>query len=371
MTKDTRNDLLQAGRTSAQKAVKGSTSETGADALTLPDVWFSTGSLALDRVCRGYNPGGVPAGRVVHLAGEWSTGKSLILDHLFKSCIDQGGLSLCSETEGSRDPHFAKAIGLDLRLLEIQRPDTIEEMVDSGLAWHDAIRGKPSGKTIPILWGIDSLDSTEAEKSAKAGLSESHGWQYGGGRSEALGAGLRKMVQRTSRFPTTIVMLNQTRDNVGVMFGPAKRTPLGNPPHFYASLEIMLSAAPLGFQRGPVNALKVTPEVRKRLGLKAADQGDVIGRWIRAKISKTKVAPTLLQEADFYIDFRKGVHQWGGLFQLLLRQQVITTDPDAKKVFHNGEEFPDTKSWLEHISKDMKGTLGIESLQPEVPTDGL
>lgn len=351
---DPRAALLEVGREGTQKAVKNALSQRADEALSLPTVWFSTGSLSLDRLCRGYNPGGFPAGRIIHLPGEWSTGKSLILDHIFKSCLDQGGLGLCSETEGSRDPHFAKAIGLDLKLLELQRPKTIEELIDQGLAWHDSIRAKPAGKHIPIVWGIDSLDSTQAEKGAKGGLAESGGWHYGGGRSEALGAGLRRVVQRTSRYPTTLIMLNQTRDNVGVMFGPAKTTPMGQATHFYASLEVWLSPSPLGFERGPANSLKLTKEVRKRLGFKEADKGNVIGRWVRAKVTKTKVAPTTLQEADFYIDFRKGVHRWGGLLQIMLQHQQIELSPDGNEVKHGDHKFPDTRAWLGWVSQNME-----------------
>ncbi len=361
-------DLLKSGRAAATKAVKGGLSHPGTD-LKPPEVWFSTGSLALDRLCRGINPGGLPVGRVIHMAGEWSTGKSLILDHAFKSCLDQGGLALCSETEGSRDPHFADAIGLDLGLVEIQRPESIEEMIDMGLAWHDAIRGTAAGRRVPITWGVDSLDSTEAQKAQdKKGMAGSHGWQYGGGRSEALGAGLRKIVQRTARYPTTFVMLNQTRDNVGVMFGPAKRTSLGNPPHFYASLEIMLSPSPLGFKRAEVRDLKLGDETRKRLGLgdKKHDRGAVVGRWVRAKVTKTKVAPTLMQEGDFYLDFLKGVHRWGGLLASLIRQGAVVLDPDGEKVTHGGETFPSQKAWLTWLSQNEKVlATAPQSTRPE------
>lgn len=282
------------------------------------------------------------------------THNSLVLDHLFKSCLDQGGLAMCSETEGSRDPHFADAIGLDLGSVEIQRPESIEEMIDMGLAWHDAIRGSAAGRKVPILWGIDSLDSTEAQKAQDSkGMSGSHGWQYGGGRSEALGAGLRKIVQRTARYPTTFVMLNQTRDNVGVMFGPQKRTSLGNAPHFYASLEIMLAPSPLGFQRAEVRDLKLGDATRKRLGLgdKKHDKGAVVGRWVRAKITKTKIAPTITQEGDFFINFLEGVHRWGGLLAALVRQGAVVMDPDGEAVTHGAEKFPTQKAWLTWLAQ--------------------
>lgn len=326
--------LIEQASKAVRKRFRSAISQPASEALELPSVWASTGSFALDQLCAGHLPGGLPLGphqgRVVHIAGEWACGKSVLLDHLFKTTQDLGGLGLCSETEGSRDPYFARAIGLNLDLLELQRPDTIEELIDMGLTWHDEIRGHKGGETLPVLWGIDSLDSTEAGRSAKEGLSEGGGWHFGGGRSEALAAGLRKVVKRCARYPTTLVMLNQTRDVVGgLMFGPKKRTSGGNPPHFYASLELMLAPSPLGLVRSGSKLPSLPQATLRRLGLQG-DRGAVVGRWVRAKVTKTKLAPTLQQEVDFYIDFRKGVHRWGGLLPVLLRGGVVALDEDGR-----------------------------------------
>src|SRR5512139_354301 len=189
---------------------------TGTEVLESPTEWISTGSLALDRIIRGFNPGGIPLGprygRIVHIAGDPSTGKSLLLDHLFLGVQKRGGLCCCSETEATRDPHFARSIGLDLdRLTILQGAQTIEEMLDEGLKWHAKIR-KRVGPTVPLLWGIDSLDSIEASKSSAHGISEGKGWAYGGGKSEALGVGLKRINARIcSQFPTSVVLLNQVR----------------------------------------------------------------------------------------------------------------------------------------------------------------
>ncbi len=321
---DDRRKLIAAATAAVRKTYKGSITDVASKALEFPSVWASTGSLSLDRLFTGYNPGGLPMGprygRIIHIPGEWSTAKSLVLDHMMKSVIvELKGLGKVSETEGSRDPHFANAIGLPLDLLSIDRPDTIETMFDMFIEWHESVRKQDA--EIPVLWGIDSLDSTEAEKAAAHGLSESGGWRMGGGASEALGAGLRKMAKVCSRYPTTVVMINQTRDNVGVMFGPKKRTSKGNAPHFYSSLEVWLSGAPRpghGYVRADVDAPKLTKETVKRLGLYNLEDSAVIGRYVRAKVMKTKMSTTLDTTADFYIDFRKGVHLWEGLLERMV-----------------------------------------------------
>lgn len=367
------DEVLTKAAEAVNKKFKSSPTERGSTALALPDQWVSSGSLSFDRLCTGYNPGGLPVGpygRVVHIPGERSMGKSLILDHFFKSVQDMGGIAIVSETEGSRDTHFALAIGLNLETLVVQRPKTIEELVDMGMEFIASVRSTKEGKKIPIVWGLDSLDSTQAEKASEKGLTESGGWHFGGGRSEALGAGLRKIVQETARNPTTFIMLNQTRDNVGVMFGPKKTTPGGNAPLFYNSLEVWLSPSPLGMVTAKSQGTPLRPDMAKRLGLDRGGEsikikgetfivpkGNVVGRWVRAKIHKTKVAQTLMQEADFYVSFTKGVHRWGGLLQSMLREGQVEVMPDnsVKHKSHvTGEiaEFPSAAEWYTWLDQN-------------------
>lgn len=292
------------------------------------------------------------------------THNSLILDHLFKSVQDMGGFCLCSETEASRDPHFAEAIGLSLDELEIQRPETIETAFDAGIAWHDAIREQfPNA---PILWGIDSIDSVEAGKSAGTGLSEGRGWMYGGGKSEAFGVGLRRINARLcGQYPTTLVLLNQVRISPGVMFGPKKYTPGGQAPHFYASIELMLSIAPppLGDLRSP-NPVQLTQEQRKRLGLTKTDKGSVVGRWVRAKVTKTKVGGTLFEEADFLINFTTGIVPYAGLINRLMVEGVcrergdgiIQTLPDGSE-----QSFATRAEWARWVKANPKALMVSKS----------
>src|SRR3990167_4694718 len=383
-TKGGTEDLIRRASDKVRRTYKGVISERASSALELPSVFVSTGSLVLDRLCAGVNPGGFPIGprlgRVVHMAGEWSTGKSLILDHVFKSAQDVGGVCLVSETEGTRDTHFADAIGLDLDLLEVQRPATLEEAVDQGLTFHDEIRRSAGGASLPFVWGLDSLDSSETQRTADKGLSDSGAWHYGGGKSEALGAGLKKIVQRCARFPTTFILLNQTRDVVQtgpMQFGPKKRTSGGNAPHFYCSLELMLSPSSLGLVRAKSPMQPLGKDMIRKLGLYGADKGWVIGRWIRAKVAKTKIAPTLFDEGDFYVDFRRGVHRWGGLLQTMLREGRIELTPDGSgvrmRMAKDAVEFETQGAWLEWMTQHLdvlRVPKGTNAVPAEPETEG-
>ena len=80
-TTDNRQELIELATRAVEKKFKDTPIGTGTEQLLYPTIWASLGSLSLDRVCRGHNPGGIPIGpkygRIIHIAGDWSTGKSL------------------------------------------------------------------------------------------------------------------------------------------------------------------------------------------------------------------------------------------------------------------------------------------------------
>jgi hypothetical protein len=157
------------------------------------------------------------------------------------------------------------------------------------------------------------------------------------------------------------------------MFGPKKRTPGGNPPHFYASLEISLVGAPRpghGFVRAQTPMPKLDQTTVKRLGLYNLDDTAVLGRYIRAKIAKTKMATTLDTTADFYIDFRKGLHRWEGLLERMVTEGVVQTNSDFSEFTMAAVEqpvdidsgrlkFKTKKEWLNYVSQN-PGALSLE-----------
>lgn len=359
--------ILHAAREEVRRTLgkRGLLAQSAAEALERPSVWASTGALSLDRLLRGRNPGGVPVGprygRIVHIAGMWSTGKSLLLDHLFKSVQDLGGYVLCLETEATRDPYFAERIGLDLTHLDVQRPATLELVFDGMLRWHAAIR--KHDPEAPVLIGLDSIDSAGAGKSREQGLSEGKGWMYGGGRSEVLGEGLRRVTaELCGKYPTTLVLLNQTRTNPNVLFGNNKYTPGGLAPHFYASLELLLTDSPLGTVRGKYTGAKLTDVQRRRFGFTKTERGDVVGKWVTAKVTKSKVSALYGQTADFYIDFRSGVSKYGGLLKRLLAEGLAAlTSQDA--IVFDGQEFEDEAAFIAYVEAHPE-TLDRESDRP-------
>lgn len=358
----------------------GIISSAASDALCDDTGWVSTGSLSLDRLIRGCNPGGIPigpnTGRIVHIAGEWSSGKSLILDHIFKNVQDMGGICYVAEAEATREKHFADLIGLDLDAVEMTRGmPSMEAMFDHFFYWHERFRKLDS--TTPILFGIDSLDSVEATKSSDKGLSEGKAYMYGGGKSEVLGVALKRLTNRVcGMYPTSVVLLNQVREKVNnVGYGDSTYTPGGNPPHFYSSVEIKIKSSPLGAVRAKYKGAKLTGAQRQELGFTKTERGDIVARWIRATLTKTKVSSTYFQFADFYLDFERGVSRGKGLLSRLLAEGLVKMD--GKYVIEHAGEFFDGGSlakserlWGNWLAQNMEVLSQFGNETERVPNDG-
>ena len=140
--------------------------------------------------------------------------------------------------------------------------------------------------------------------------------------------------------------------------------------------------------RSSVPVPPLTKEAIKRLGLynqytdsgEASDKGAVLGRYIRARVSKTKMSTTLESTADFYIDFRKGVHRWEGLAERLMFEGRLrcATDGlsdyemcvDGSPIAPGGVElvkFPTKKDWLNYLvqHQELLFTPQVEDIKVE------
>lgn len=293
---------------------------TAGKLLTRPSIWISTGSYALDYALRWKAPGGVPmgpkSGRVVHIFGDPSLGKSVLIDHLVKHTQMIKGYTYVSETEGSRDLHFAEALEVNLNTFYVQpAPDTIEQMFDMGIKYHDDIR--KHDKRSPFFWGIDSLETIEAGRTFGVTMSGKQGGvhEYGGGRAGAIGAALRKLAHICALYPTTVVLLNQVRDRPGIMFGDPKKPTGGNAPRFLASAEVKLTSSEYGMIR---------------------EGNRVTGRWVHARVVKNKMASPY-GEADFVIDFERGILRWPGVLEQLEADKICAVKRNKDKTIAEDE----------------------------------
>lgn len=235
--------------------------------------YLPTGLLPIDVLLRG----GLPAGRMVELTGNFSTLKSYIGLHAIKTTQQNGGFAALIDTEHAYDPEWAGQIGVMTEDLLLQQPATGELAMDTA---ETLIR---SGMDLIVF---DSVAATLPQQEANKRL---HGETTQPGRlADLMSRGLRKMTAANSR--TAVLWVNQLREQIGVTFGNPEKPTGGRALGFYDSIRMNIRKAG-----------KVTREVRTFTGDKYTKSRLEIAQTFRAFTEKSKLDRP---GQEVYFDYR-------------------------------------------------------------------
>ena len=174
------------------------------DAASMQIETISTGSIALDLAL---GVGGVPRGRVTEIYGPESSGKTTIALHVIAEAQKKGGKCAFIDAEHALDPVYAKAIGCDIDNLLVSQPDTGEQAL--------TITNKliESGALDVVV--VDSVAALTPRAEIEGEMGDSHVGLHARLMSQAM----RKIVANLNHSKTTLIMINQLREKIGVMFG--------------------------------------------------------------------------------------------------------------------------------------------------------
>jgi len=245
---------------------------------------FSTGILSLDEAI---GAGGIPRGRITEIFGDESTGKTTLALQVVAEVQRQGGICVYVDAENALDLSLASRIGVDVDSMIISQPDTGEQGLDI------VERFVQSGAVDLVV--VDSVAALVPRSELEGDIGDSHV----GLQARLMSQALRKMSGMVSKSGTAVIFINQIRMKIGVLFGSPETTSGGKALPFYSSLRIRLSG---GEQ------------------IKKGDQ--LVGRFVRAKCVKNKIAPPFRQ-ASFRIYFGTGISRASGLIDLALQRGVI------------------------------------------------
>lgn len=287
MTKDLKDEKIKA----AEEAIKqikdrfgeGSIMRLG-EAKRMEVETVSTGCLCLDLAL---GVGGVPRGRVIEIFGDEASGKTTVALHILAEVQKQGGVAAFVDAEHALDPEYAKKIGVKIDDLLISQPDTGEQALEIV-------------ETLTRSNAVDAIviDSVAA-LTPRAEIEGEMGDQFIGLQARLMSQALRKLAGITSKTKTIVIFLNQTRQKIGVMFGPRTTTSGGTALKFYSSVRIEL----------------------RRIGqLKKGEE--VVGNRIKAKIVKNKVAPPF-KVCEFDIIYNEGISVTSDLIDLGLNAGLV------------------------------------------------
>ncbi|HEY7967323.1 MAG TPA: recombinase RecA [Solirubrobacteraceae bacterium] len=244
-----------------------------------------TGALSLDLAL---GIGGVPRGRIVEVFGPESSGKTTLIYHVLAEAQKLGGTCAFIDAEHAMDPLYAKEIGVDIDELLVSQPDFGEQALEVA---DMLVR---SGAVDVVA--IDSV----AALTPRAELEGQMGDQSVGLQARMMSQAMRKLAGNLNRTQTLCILTNQIREKIGVMFGSPETQPGGRALKFYASQRL---------------------DIRRIETLK--DGNEAVGNRVRVKVVKNKVAAPFKQ-AEFDIEFGKGISTSGCLIDLGLEHNIVT-----------------------------------------------
>lgn len=255
----------------------------------------STMSLPLNRIISGsYLTGGIPYGRITQIIGPHSSAKTVIATHILQGVQKQDGIAVLIDSENAYSPDFAAQLGLDLKRLIIMPGETLEKCFSNMIRAIKQVRD--TGTTKPMVIVYDSIAASPSEKELAEALNFTERKAEMGLRARICSQELRTINGIISKYNVAIVIINQIRSKVGLVFGSSETGAGGG-----LSLDYYCS---------------VIVDTRKRKAL--VDERKLPkGVLLDMKTTKNKVIAPGLHIEDINLIFDAGVDPTSGLAAML------------------------------------------------------
>lgn len=283
---------------------------------TIPDTdLLKTGSTVLDLAISGRRRGGFTKGRYFWMVGDSSSGKTfLMLTCLAEASINpafDGYRFIYDNIEDGALMDFEKYFGgrMAARIEppavggngEAEYSSTIEEFyfnLDDALA--EADKGRPF---IYLLDSMDALGSDygdkkfqEAKKALRKGTTAKG--DYGDGKAKINSTAIRRAVTRLQDTGSILIILSQTRDDIGAgMFDEQKTHAGGHALKFYATVQLWSS-------------------VGSKIKRSVNDREQVVGVHCRVKVKKNRLTGKE-RTAEIPIYYDTGIDDIGSMVDFL------------------------------------------------------
>ena len=257
--------------------------------------FVSTGNYALNKVISGDYTKGIPIGMITQFHGEASTAKTVFATHILKEAQSKGYYSMLVDSENAYNSDFAKHLGIDPKKLIYAAPETLEECFQ---VIEDTICTiREADPDTPIVVAYDSIAVSPSKAEYEAEGYEGNNMQ-GAIRAKSTGACLRKINPLMRKHKVALVIINQIRNKVGVMYGSPDTMAAGG-----KSLEYYLG----------VNLKCIS---NKTSDLLKDDHKNVIGISGKVRNTKNKVSIPF-RECEFELVYNDGLSPYVGVLKQL------------------------------------------------------
>lgn len=273
-------------------------SETKESGLWLPSTFF-----ALNYTFGG----GIPFGKILEVAGEESSGKSLIAYNFAYTTQQLGGHVIWVDAESSWMNSWAIENGVDPEKVTVVNDTRIEYVSDVVADLAIYTRSQLTHNE-PILLVIDSVAAMDCADNIDSKMVE--GKAEMGGRAKALYKYFRIRSELFYRLGVTQIYINQLRTALNVGFGKDNTTTTGGAAlKFYASIRA-------AFYSGRSITVKQKGKERKA------------GKLVTIRLIKNKVAPPRPTISKCPVYFNPKFHEVGfdrcfGLEDVLVENDII------------------------------------------------
>lgn len=248
---------------------------------------ISSGCLDLDRKL---GRGGWPRGRIVEIYGPEGAGKTTLVLEAIAQAIRDGGTGALIDADHGVDALSARRFGIDFDQIAFHQTNVLEE------AFAKAVELAHAGNVDVI-----ALDSIAALIPKEQHRIDDLIRQKDEGHRHQIEHALKVLLEPLAQSRATLLITNQIREKVGVMYGNPETIP-------WATTALRDFAS-------------VRVEVRKVTALKDGER--LIGQTVRAKVVKSRLSPPS-NPVEFHLLFDSGIDQTIDLLDVALDVGTLT-----------------------------------------------
>ena len=294
-----------------------------------------TGSYALNKIISGDFGKGIPIGMITQFHGESSTAKTVFATHILKEAQVKGYYTLLIDSENAYNAEFATHLGLDPDKLLYAAPHTLEDCFNT--IQETIMEIRKLDEDTPIVIAYDSIAVSPSKVEFEAEGFDGNNMQ-GAIRAKATGACLRKInpILRTKKV--ALVVINQLRSKVGVMFGDPTTMAAGG-----KSLDYYLG----------VNLKCVSNRSKDFI---KDERDNIIG--IRGYIKNTKNKVSIpFKECDFELRYNEGLSEYAGVLEMFLKDGTVNQGGAWYTVPEYEEKFQ-KKNFVHNLRTNIRPAWG-------------